>query len=143
MKTTVWKVWIPGVAIVMIACVMLTALAARSAWPGPSRADGFLDGLLLAAMGASVVAAFVVGYLAPRRTIFWGISIGILAAILTSAINFVSQALGYPVDFPGFFAGVILFVISLASYIVVCAVGVGLGVLVAELVRKRQSKDAR
>ena len=73
------------------------------------------------------MAAFVTAYLTPRRKILMGTSMALLAASLAGILNFVCEALGRAVDFPGIRGMTILVVISLVFNGVLCIAGATCG----------------
>jgi len=88
--------------------------------------------------GAPALAAFVTAYLTPPRKILMGASMALLAASLTGILNFVYEALGRAVDFPGIRGMTILVVISLAFNGVLCIAGATCGYF---LIRKSTSEN--
>jgi len=144
MKVSVWNAWAFGGAIVLITSGMPTALIICDAWFGLSHDNEFLTItiLLLLSGWMPAVAAFVVGYLAPRRKILLGTSMALLAAIFSSVINSSYQALDYPVDFSGVNAGIILFFISLITNMMLCGVGAALGAFGDSLVHPAKANNS-
>lgn len=101
-------------------------------------ANQFIEALAFFLWGAPALAAFVTAYLTPRRKILMGTSMALLAASLTGILNFVYEALGRAVDFPGIRGMTILVVISFVFNGVLCIAGATCGYF---LTRKSTSKS--
>jgi len=114
MKTSVWKAWNFGGIIVLVSygawfIVLLTHTSSAV--------------LRLLCLAVPLIAAFVVGYFAPRRQTLLGGSIAIFTAGLACVFNFVYHALGNPVDLPS----LTIFVYLLIIYTIPCMLAAGLG----------------
>ena len=102
----------------------------------------FFEALVFVYWGAPTIAAFVVGFLSPRRKILLGSSMALLAAVLAGLFNFVFQALGNAVDFPGIYGGLFIMGVTLVIHSIPCILGAGVGDYLASL-RKDRSQTNR
>jgi hypothetical protein len=73
------------------------------------------------------IAALLSAYLAPRNKLLLGISMVLPTAILSVALNYLYQAQGNLVDFPGSRGALILFMTTLLYSSILCGVGAVIG----------------
>jgi hypothetical protein len=122
MKISIGKAWILGGVIVLVG---------YGAWFIALQANEFSEVLMLLLWGTPTIAAFVVGYLAPRRKILLGASMALLAASLAGVLNFTYEVLGNAVDFPRVYGGLILIGVTFVTNGVLCTLGAALGCFLA------------
>jgi hypothetical protein len=131
MKISTGKVWVLGGAIEIIG---------YGAWFIALQANKFSEVLLLLLYGSPIIAAFLVGYLAPRWKILLGASMALLAAGLGGALNFVYEVLGNTVDFPRIHGSLIIasaiFIVDSAP----CTLGAALGYFLAKSLQLNANK---
>jgi hypothetical protein len=131
MKISTGKVWALGGVIELIG---------YGAWFIALQANKFSEVLLLLLYGSPIIAAFLVGYLAPRWKIILGASMALLAAGLGGALNFVYEVLGNSVDFPRFHGSLIIAGVIFIANSVPCTLGSALGYFLAERLQLNANK---
>lgn len=112
-----FRAWAWGV-LILAACnagfgILLSWVSSASA----------LHVLMLFAWFSSVVAAFVVALLAPRRRIQLGISMAVPAALVLGALNEIWHRSGRPTDLSGAPAWTFLAVVGVVWNVALCAPG--------------------
>ena len=68
------------------------------------------------------IAAFVASWVAPRRKVLTGLLVAASAAVLTGASNYIFEALGNRVDFPGIEGALLVMGMALPLTVLLCAV---------------------
>jgi hypothetical protein len=79
--------------------------------------------LAMAIWGVPVVAAFATSCLAPNRKFLVGLAVALPAAVMVGISNYVFEAMGNPVDFPGFKGSALVAGMSFPLLVVLCGVG--------------------
>jgi len=80
-----------------------------------------------------VIAAFVTSWLAPRRKFLTGVVVAIPAALMVGVSNYIFEAFGNLVDFPGLKGAALVAGMSLPFLCLLC----GVGALAGHLTSKR------
>jgi hypothetical protein len=99
---------------------------------------GTLHVLMLVAWVSSVMAAFVVAFLAPRKRVQLGISMAVPAALVLGAVNELWHRSGRPTDLSGAQGWIFIAVVGVVWNLALCAPGAVAGAWLA----KRQGHSA-
>jgi hypothetical protein len=102
-------------------------IAAYGLWFATLQNEQFSEINVLILWVSPFIAAFVSAYLAPRNKLLLGISMALPTAILSVALNYLHQAQGNSVDFPGSRGAMILFMTTLLYSGILCSIGAVIG----------------
>lgn len=87
----------------------------------------------MAIWGVPVIAAFTTSWLSPKHKFLTGLAVAVPAALLLGVSNYVIEAFGNPVDFPGMKGAALVAGMSLPLLALLC----GVGALAGRLTSKR------
>jgi hypothetical protein len=121
-RGTMFKASIVGIAVLVLANVL---------WLGVLLEVRFHETLRVALYFFPGFAAFFATYLAPRRKILMGLSMGGYGAVIATLSSFVYKQIGFHIDDIG--GPLATFVMLLAYHVVYCVVGTAAGYCVARL----------
>jgi hypothetical protein len=102
-------------------------IAAYALWFITLQIEQYSEFNVLILWASPFIAALVSAYLAPRKKLLLGISMVLPTAILGVTLNYIDQAQGNPVDFPGSSGALILFTTTLLYSAILCSVGAVIG----------------
>jgi hypothetical protein len=107
------------------------------AWMISLQMGHFSDALVLLLWCSPAISSFASAYFAPHKKVVMGASMAAPAALLAGVVNYVYEALGHAVDFPGYRGTMILVVIALVWSAILCTLGGIAGNFLAQKVATR------